>query len=541
MKKIFILVILTINCFLIKAQEIERPQLVVGLVVDQLRYDYLYRYYHHYGENGVKKLMRDGFSFRNAKFNYAPTYTAPGHAAVYTGCGPSVNGIVANDWYNRKIGKNIYCVGDTTVATVGSNTKAGLMSPRNLYTTTVTDELRLQSNNRSRVFGISLKDRGAVLPAGHTGNAAYWFDTGSGNWITSSYYMPQLPKWVQDYNNKKRPDHFLKQNWELSLPMEKYTESTADDVPYETPLKGKSTATFPYDLKQMKANYRTLTYTPFGNEITKEMMFETLKNENLGKRKGVTDFLAVSFSTPDHIGHQFGINAIEVEDMFIKFDKNIAEIINYLENHVGAGNFLLFFTSDHGASHNPLFLHDNKLPGGIFYSNAVRDTLKNYLKSKFNVDGLVLELTNQQVYLNHELISSKKLDKKIIEEDIAEYFLKRDEVADVMTSEMLINNEYSNFPRNIIQNGYHRTRCGDIVIILKPGWIDWFRPGGTTHGSVYNYDTHTPLIFYGWRVEAGSSEETVYITDIAPTLSSILNISLPNGATGRPLNHLFQK
>jgi predicted AlkP superfamily pyrophosphatase or phosphodiesterase len=536
-----LIVTLIILTFWAKAQNVERPQLVVGLVVDQLRYDYLYRYNHHYGNDGFKKLLREGFSFRNAKFNYAPTYTAPGHAAVYTGCTPSVNGIVANDWYSRKTGENIYCVSDTTVSTVGSTTRAGMMSPRNLYTTTVTDELKLQTNNRSKVIGISLKDRGAILPAGHTGNAAYWFDTGSGNWITSSYYMTQLPKWVQDYNNKKRPDHFLKEKWELLLSPEKYTESTADDVPYETPLKGKATATFPYDLQEMNADYKTLNYTPFGNEITKEMMFEALKNENLGKRKGITDFLAVSFSTPDHIGHQFGINAIEVEDMIIRFDKNVAEIINYLDGHVGKGNYLFFITSDHGAAHNPLFLRDNKLPGGIFYSNTVRDTLKNYLINKYNIDGLILELINQQIYLNYELIKSNGMDKMAFEDDIANYFLSMDEVADVMTSEMLIKYEYSNFPRNIIQNGYQRTRCGDMVILLKPGWIDWYRPGGTTHGSVYNYDTHAPLIFYGWNVNPGSSEEEVFITDIVPTLSSLLNISLPNGTTGRPLNFLFQK
>lgn len=541
MKHILICFIITFFCNNLFGQPVSRPQLVVGIVVDQMRYDYLYRYYDRYSNDGLKKLMREGFSFSNVKYNYAPTYTAPGHAAIYTGCGPSVNGIIANDWYSRNAGKNIYCVGDSSVRTIGSDSNAGLMSPRNLYTTTVTDELKLHFNFKSKVIGISLKDRGAVLPAGHTGNAAYWFDTKSGHWITSSFYMHDLPKWVQDYNNKKRADYFLSQKWELASPKDKYTGSTSDNVIYETPLKGKDAAAFPYNLKEMNAKYSVLPYTPFGNELTKELMFEALKNENLGKTPGITDFLAISFSTPDYAGHQFGINSMEIEDIFIRFDKNIAEIINQLDAHAGKGNYLLFITADHGAAHNHLFMIDNKIPAGIFYSDIVRDSLKIYLKSKYNVDGLILELINQQVYLNHELLKNKNPDKKLIESEIAEFFLKRYEVADVLTSEMLINNEYTQFPKKLIQNGYNRARSGDISIILKPGWIDWFRPGGTTHGSVYNYDTHVPLIFYGWNVKTGSSEEQVNITDIAPTLSSLLNIAFPNGATGRSVADYFRK
>lgn len=541
MKKLLIFFIIINSFNKLNAQPLSRPQLVVGIVVDQMRYDYLYRYYDRYSNDGLKKLLREGFSFRNVKYNYAPTYTAPGHAAIYTGCGPSVNGIIANDWYSRRAGKNIYCVSDSTVKTIGSKNNSGLMSPRNLYTSTVTDELKLHSNFRSKVIGISLKDRGAILPAGHTGNAAYWFDTKTGNWITSSYYMHQLPKWLQEYNNKKRADYFLTQKWELSTSIDKYNGSTIDNVIYETPLKGKETAAFPYDLNGMNASYSILPYTPFGNDLTKELIFEVLKNENLGKSPGITDFLAISFSTPDYAGHQFGINSIEIEDIFLRFDKNIAEIINYLDTYTGKGNYFLFITADHGAAHNHLFMHDNKIPAGIFNSDVVRDSLKSHLKNKYNTEDLIMELINQQVYLNHELIKGLNIDKNVILSDISEYFMKKEEVTDVIISDMLVNFEYNQFPKNLIQNGFNRTRSGDITIILKPGWIDWYRPGGTTHGSIYNYDTHVPLIFYGWNVTAGSSDEEVDITDIAPTISSLLNISFPNGSTGRSLRDFFSK
>ena len=537
MKRIYtalIFVFLSVSLF---AQAIERPRLVVGIVVDQMRYDYLYRYYDKYSENGLKKLLREGFSFTNMKYNYAPTYTAPGHAAIYTGCTPSINGIVANDWYNRNTKKNIYCVSDTTVTGVGADNSNGKMSPRNLFTTTVTDELRLHTNFKSKVIGISLKDRGSILPAGHTANAAYWFDTKTGKWITSTYYMDNLPAWVINFNNKKRSDYFLKQKWEPINKIENYIHSTADSNAYETPLIGR--ITFPYDLSIPEASYITLPYTPYGNEFTKEFIFQALINEKLGKSNGVTDFLAVSFSAPDNIGHQFGINSIEIEDAFIRFDKIIEEIINFLNSEVGEGNYIFFLTADHGAAHNPTFLKDKKIPAGNINDKEILDSLNLYLSEIFNEKKLITEFINLQVYLNRDLIIKNKLNEKEIVDAVVDYFLNREETLDVLTSEMLYKNEYTLFPRVLVQRGFYKGRSGDVIIITKPGYIDWRRTTGTTHGSPYLYDTHVPFILYGWNIKKGTSNVEAYITDIAPTLSSMLKISFPGGATGRPLDHYF--
>ena len=321
------------SSFVMVAQPIPKPKLVVGIVVDQMRYDYIYRFWDKYSEGGFKRLVNNGFFCKNTNYNYVPTYTAPGHAAIYTGTTPAINGIVGNDWFDRALGKKIYCVVDTTVVGVGSISKEGKRSPANLLTSTITDELRLATNMKSKVIAISLKDRSAILPGGHTANAAYWFDGSNGNFISSTYYMKELPRWVVEFNEKKLPQKYLSQPWNTLLPIDQYTESLADDNPYETKFAGEQRPVFPHDLPVLMAKNKgmgLLLTTPFGNSLLLDFAKEVLYAESMGKAE-TPDFLAISFSATDYIGHAYGPNSIEVEDCYLRLDKDIAELLNMIE------------------------------------------------------------------------------------------------------------------------------------------------------------------------------------------------------------------
>jgi predicted AlkP superfamily pyrophosphatase or phosphodiesterase len=327
-----------------------------------MRWDFLYRYYDRYEKGGFKRMLNEGFTCENTHIDYAPSVTAVGHATVYTGSVPALHGIAGNDFIIQSTGKNTYCTEDSTVHTVGSASKAGEMSPRNMLTTSVTDELKLATNFRSKVIGIALKDRGAILPAGHTADAAYWFDDATGGWISSTFYMKSLPQWVQDLNAKKLPEQYLKQDWNTLYPIETYVNSSADNNAYEGKFSGTTTPTFPVRTSQMIGKgVGVIRSTPYGNTITLDMAQAAIDHENLGA-DAITDFLAVSFSSPDYIGHQFGPNSIEVEDTYLRLDRNISDLLAYLDKKVGKGNYTAFLTADHGAAHNPNFLKDKKIP-----------------------------------------------------------------------------------------------------------------------------------------------------------------------------------
>jgi len=539
--KILILTLSLISQLLIPilsiAQNEPAPKLIVGIVVDQMRYDYLSRYWSKFGDDGFKKLVTEGISCTNTHYNYVPTYTGPGHASIYTGATPAVHGIIGNDWFNRKLGKNNYVTQDTSVIGTGTTTAAGKMSPQYLLTTTISDELRIASNLRSKVIGIALKDRGAILPAGHSANAAYWFEGSTGNWISSSWYLSQLPSWVVEFNNKKLPAEYLKTPWTTLLPIDEYTESTADDTPYEDLFAGETKPVFPHNFPLLgPLNYEFIKNSPAGNVLTKEFALAAMKAEELGKDE-FTDILAVSFSSPDYIGHQFGTHAIETEDTYLRLDKDLADLIAKVEAFAGKANVLFFLTADHAAIPNVKFLQDQQIPAGIFNVAGVSDSLNKFLNSKYGVQKWVLAFDNDQVYLDHALLDKNKIDIREISVEISKLLMKFDGVAGVMMAEDLFRNEYTFGIRSLIQKGFYAKRSGDLAMILEPGLVE-YKTKGTTHGAGYTYDTHVPLLFYGWNIKKGSYSGHVDITDIAPTLSQILNIQPPSGATGRVIEYV---
>jgi predicted AlkP superfamily pyrophosphatase or phosphodiesterase len=512
-----------------------RPKLVVGIVVDQMRYDYLYRYYNKYKEGGFKRLLNDGFNCRNNHYHYALTVTAAGHSAVYTGSIPAINGIVGNDWFDPIQGKGVYCAEDNTVETVGStNVSAGKMSPRNLLTSTITDQLQIGTNFRSKTIGIAIKDRGAILPAGHTATGAYWFDSRTGNWITSTYYTKELPKWAQDVNDKKLATEYMKRGWNTLLPIEQYVESTADNKPYESKLPGAATPTFPYDLAGLSGDaFGIVATTPWGNTITKDMAIAAIKGENMGKGSE-TDFLAVSFSSPDYVGHAFGPNSIEVEDTYLRLDREFAELFSFLDSWTGKGNYTVFLTADHGVMDVPAFWEEHHLPAGVLDTGLLQAKINESLTDVFGKGDYIRANENYQLYLNRATLKQKKIDVEDVYEVVREAILPIDGVADVINLKDLGKTHLNSYQTELYKNGVNAKRSGDIQIVTQPGWFSG-RTTGTTHGSPYNYDTHVPLLFYGWGVPKGETIRRTTIADIAPTMAALLHLLPPSGNVGNPI------
>ena len=510
----------------------DKPKLVVGIVVDQMRYDFLYRYSEKYSSGGFKRLMNEGFNCRNNHYDYAPTVTAAGHAAIFTGSIPAIDGIIGNEWFNQKTGKSVYCVEDTSVRTVGSDSKAGLMSPKNLLVSTITDQLRIANNFQSKTIGIALKDRGSILPAGHTANGAYWFDSKNGSFITSTFYMNDLPQWVKDFNALKMPQKYMAEGWKTLLPIEQYTESTADNQLYESKLSGEKTPTFPHELAaQSGVNLlEVIRTTPFGNTLTKDFALAAIKNENLGKSPK-TDFLTVSFSSTDYVGHSFGPNSIESEDTYLRLDKDIAEILTTLDNTLGKDNYLVFLSADHGVADVPGFWQSQKLPSGVFNTSDSMKEIKSALKIAFGEGEFIRAIDNSQIYLNENIMREKKISYAQIHEVVRQTLLKREDVADVIDLHNLANSTLPEYQIKYVKNGLNPRRSGDIMIVLNPSWFEG-RMQGTTHGSLYRYDTHVPLLFYGWKVKTGETTIRTNISDIAPTVADFLNILEPNGSIG---------
>jgi len=527
----------------VRNTSVPRPKLVVGIMVDQMRWDYLYRFYERYGNGGFKRMLNEGFSCENAYINYIPSVTGIGHATVYTGSVPAIHGIAGNDWIIQATGKNMYCSADSTVSTVGSNSvSAGKMSPKNLLVTSMTDELRLATNFRSKVIAIASKDRGSIIPGGHSANAAYWYDGSSGNWITSTYYMKQLPDWVTKFNEQKFAEKYLKQDWNTLYPIDTYIQSTKDDVPYEGKFPGMSTSTFPVKTSEMLRNgLGLLTNTPYGSSLTLDLAKAAVENEALGA-DAITDFLAVSVSSPDYVGHQFGPNSVEVEDTYLRLDRDLAVFFSYLDTKVGKGNYTVFLTADHAAQHNAGFLNDNKISAGVFPTGTVLRELNNQLEAEFKFKNIALSFSNYAVSFNYAVINANKLNEEAIKKSTMEFLKKQEGVAFVVDIPNAQNATIPEVYKEKIINGYHPERSGVIQIVLEPAWYSGSSPRatGATHGTMNPADTRIPMLFMGWGIRQGKTNLSYNMTDIAPTISGILRIQEPNGNIGRVINEAIK-
>lgn len=543
-RKLSSLLLLFVSLGMFSQTQVDRPKLVVGIVVDQMRWDYLYRYYDRYNSGGFKRLLNEGFSCENTMLNYVPSYTAIGHSTIYTGSVPSIHGIAGNDFTVQATGQSLYCTQDDNVLSVGTvdrNAKAGKMSPLNLKATTVTDELKLATNFRSKVIGVSIKDRGSILPAGHSADAAYWFDGESGNWISSTWYMQELPKWLVDFNNKKQAQKYLEQDWNTLYPINTYVQSTKDDNVYENTFKGQDKVTFPIATsKLIKDNTLGLIRsTPYGNSLTLDVAKLAVENEKLGSRN-ITDFLAISLSSTDYVGHQFSPNSVKTEDTYLRLDKDLSDFFYYLDLKVGKGNYVVFLTADHGGGHNGQFLNDNKIDGGNWDEKQIRNDLNKYLQDKFGVANLVRSLYNYQVNFNYPQISSA-INMDNLRTASIEYLQTIPSIAYAVVTDKVSEASIPAVIKEKIINGYNRELCGEIQIILKPGWYSMSDMKGATHGAWNPYDAHIPLVWMGWGIKHGVSNTEVYMTDIAPTVAALLHVQMPSGAIGKPIVDVLNK
>jgi predicted AlkP superfamily pyrophosphatase or phosphodiesterase len=520
-------------------KEVARPKIVIGLVIDQMRWDYFYRYYSRYSETGFKRLLNKGYNFENTFIPYVPTYTAVGHSCIYTGGIPATTGIIGNNWYEKSIGRNMYCTQDSTVKGVDNNNEDGKMSPRNLWATTIGDELKLSNIAQSKVIGIALKDRGAILTAGHAANAAYWYDEKTGKWITSDYYMSALPSWVSEFNTKDLAGSYLKKDWETMYPIETYTQSTNDNKEYENNLLGFKTNVFPYKLSTLNVDkYSTFKFTPHAASFTFDFAKATIDQEKMGAG-AYTDMLTVSISSTDYAGHAFGPNSIEIEDTYLRLDKDLSTFLEYLDKKFGSNNYLFFITADHGVAHVPGFLKENKIPTGIISEDNLTKELNKQIEDSFAVKKAIPTIQNYQVYLDITGIRAQGKHEEIITQFIIEKLAQKPYITGVVETSKLGSATIAEPMKTMVINGYTASRSGDIQFIIKPGYFDGGKKG-TTHGLWNPYDAHIPLVFFGWHIKQGSTNREVYMTDIAPTLAAMLHIQMPSGSVGKVLEEVIK-
>lgn len=527
-------------------EPLQRPKLVVGIVIDQMRWDYLYRYYDRYCEGGFRRMLNEGVSCENTLITHIPTYTGVGHATIYTGTTPAIHGIAANDFTDQKSGQALYCTDDPNVQPVGTESEAGRMSPRLLLATTLTDELRMASNFQSKVIGISLKDRASILPAGHMANAAYWYDSSTGHFISSSWYVDRLPEWLEAFNAQDPVRHLLKGKWETLYDPATYTASTADDVPYETPYFEGEKPTLPVDMEKLfkEKGYDIVRSLPAGNTLTLQLARAAIEGERLGQN-GTTDFLAVSCSSTDYVGHQFGPNAVETEDTYLRLDRDLADFFAYLDSTLGKGQYTVFLTADHAATNNLSFQQDRKLPvDGFNYDEATR-MLRDSLTARYGTADLIRGISNYQVVLNYDAIQARHIRKEGLKRQLIGWLQAWPHVAYAVDQTHV---ESTTLPASLcekIRNGYNPRRSGEIQIIVDPGCYESTEQSGfrgTEHGTWGMQDCHIPLLFMGWGIEPiGRLMREVHMTDIAPTIATLLRIQMPNGCIGTAIPEVLKR
>jgi predicted AlkP superfamily pyrophosphatase or phosphodiesterase len=542
MKRFLFSILLLITALSVFSQPVKRPKLVVGIVVDQMRWDYLYRYYDRYeATGGFKRMLNEGFSCENTFINYIPSYTAVGHTTVFTGSVPAIHGIAGNGWIDQATGKGVYCTDDSTVQGVGSSSKAGKMSPRNLLATTITDELRMATNFQSKVIGVSLKDRASILPAGHNPTGAFWFDDAQGDFITSTWYMNELPKWVKDFNAKDEPSKLTATPWTTLYPINTYKQSTADDVKWEGKFKGETAPTFPHNLSELyKTDKDVIRSSPYGNTLTLNFAKAAVDGNNLGGGTA-TDFLTINCASTDYVGHKYGPNSIEVEDVYLRLDKDLGNFFRHLDQKLGKGNYLVFLTADHGAAHSINFMKEYKMPADFLQLNKIVTDLNNELKSQFGVEKLVLSDENYQINFNYAKIKESKADYVAVKQAALKFLRAVPELQFVIDIENIGAEPVPEAIKTRTINGYNAKRSGTVQLIPFAGWFEsGYNGTGTTHGTWNPYDTHIPLVWMGWGIKPGKSNREVYMTDISATLAALLRIQMPSGCVGHAITEITQ-
>ena len=523
----------------------DKPKLVIGIVVEELNYNQLEKFHDKLCENGIKKLINEGTYFKNASYEYLLTQSAPGHATIATGAEPSFHGITSDNWYTPLKNELINCTKDVSVNSVGGSFESGLHSPVNLLVSTFSDELAIATNKKAKVFGVGLKESSAIFSAGHTANAAYWFDNTTGTWMSSSYYISALPDWVNDFNAMKFSDTYMNSTWNLLRPAKDYADCLPDSNSFEIGFNNINY--FPYDLKKLrpgntfssKNDYSLLRETPFGNSLTTNFAIKLIQKERLGK-DDVTDYLSICYSATDYIGHRFGPSSVEMGDAILRLDDDIKNLLTFINDTIGKKNVLIYFTAAHGISEIPAVLEKNRIPSGYFQQNQALQLLRSYLNAIYGEGEWVKGYSERQIFLNRTLIEDARLSLDDVQKKVARFLVQFTGVEAAYPYSAFEANDFGNGNLKRIINNFSPQRSGDVIVILNPGWVEKVNDFVTNHNSPYEYDSHVPLIWYGWTVNRATVTRQVNITDIAATLSTLCKIPYPNACTGEPMFELFR-
>jgi predicted AlkP superfamily pyrophosphatase or phosphodiesterase len=507
----------------------DSPDLIVGIVVDKMRYDYITRMWDQFGDHGFKRLVSGGSSFSNARYDYIINQSSSGYATIFTGANPSSHGIIADTWYDRIRDESKSCVFDESFIAVGGSFGNGQRSPVSMFTGTMGDELRMANDFRSRVYSVSLNDAAAVLSGGFSANSAWWYDDVNGEWMSSSYYIDRLPAWVRDFNGARLPDTYLDRTWEPLIGHDLYF-GIGDD---------SKTLPFQYDLKRMRRRndgYGRIRETPYGNTLTKDFAISLIANEQLGKN-GHTDMIIVGFAATAEIGQKHGTFSMELQDAYLRLDKDLAHFLDYLNESIGNSNILVFLTSDQAVGYPSSYNSSAKLPGGTFSPAMAISLLRSYLNVSIGQADWVKSYNAGMVYLNHNLIEDSNIQLVEIQNISSRFLNQFSGIAGTATEDIMRRNFFTDGIMAKIQAGFHPKRSGDIVLYLQQGWLERNMSGNNV--NIISYDQHVPLVFYGWKTQRNNFNRLVSVADIAPTISLMLNIPVPPFATGKPIMELL--
>ena len=516
-------------------------KLVVGIVIDQFRYDYLTRFADQFGEGGFKRLLQGGAVFSNAHYPYSPTVTACGHAAFMSGANPAHNGIIGNTWFDRATGKSVTSVADANTKLLGGKEEAAGMSPARLVGSTLGDQLKFHTAEQAKVIGVSYKDRSAILPVGKHPNGAYWFSTTNGAFVSSTYYFNELPAWVKKFNQEQNPSRYFGKAWERLLPEAAYARSLRDDYPHEKLTTGTK---FPHIINGGEQTPGSKFYThfelsPFANDHLAAFAKAAIENEKLGQ-DDVTDLLTISFSSNDLVGHSFGPYSQEVQDITLRTDRTLTELFAYLDQKIGLQNIVVALTADHGVSPIPEHAQEYGL-GGRIEAKAISEAAEAALDKRFGEEKWVLTLNNGNIYFDYAALERRKASREEVEQIASVAIRQVPGIAECFTHTQIVTGQ---LPQTAVARsvaaGFYPARNGDLVIVPQPFYL----AGETivaSHGTPYSYDTHVPVIFYGAGIKAGNFTTTSSPLDIAPTLAAILKIARPSNSVGQILSEAIKQ
>ena len=504
---------LAISC---AKKEEAKPKLVIGIVVDQMRYDYLQRFDKYFAKNNGFSRFKQGANYTECRYSYLPTYTGPGFATIFTGTVPKNHGIVGNDWYDAQLGKFMYCASDSAANTIGSNPGVGEMTTRKLLVDGLGDSFKAHFGAKSKVYGLGIKDRSSIFSAGKSADMAFWYDASNGSWISSTHYHSTFPAWATSFNELEKANEYLNQDWELSK--EAQDSGVEDNQSWERPFKGLDSAVFPYELSKLRllnGNFAMLKQVPAGNDFTLDFARTLILNEKLG-RDSICDFLSLCFSPTDYVGHRFGTESLELVDIYVKLDKALEEFFKFLDNELGEDSYTVFLSADHGAAPPAGYSQAKLSKGGAINILDLEQELDSVLEAKFEEEDIMKALVNQQVYLHKDLSDSLKIEVKTF---LKKYLASKDYIEEILDTKVLgrgVPASYAGRHYTPATNGYHPNRTGDLWFFYKPYWVE-YTLGGSTHGSIDEWDIHVPFMVFGPGIKPEINKKPLDVQDIAPT------------------------